>query len=160
MEPERPPQDDDRAVLPAGETGADGVDAGRLGRGGGGRGWRQAHQLAKQRADPRHHARHAIEQARGEVGLGQEGQERRQEAPAEVPAEQVQAVVERSEHTHEGCRLFRGKPEVLRGVQDQRRIEQRKDDRGKDLHEKQHAGALRYVRELALDRGTLSRVQS
>ena len=37
LEPERPPQDDDRPVLAAGQAGADGVDAGVVGRGRGGR---------------------------------------------------------------------------------------------------------------------------
>ena len=61
----------------------------------------------------------------------------RKETAAQVTAEKVQAVVERAEHAHQRRRHFHRELQMLRRVQDERRVKNRKPERRKDLDEKQ-----------------------
>src|SRR3546814_8219383 len=70
-----------------------------------------------------------------------------EKASAEITAEQMQSVVERTEHAHHGGRVLDRKFEVLGRVQHQRRIQNRESQRRKDLDEEQRAGACRNPRE-------------
>ena len=73
----------------------------------------------------------------------------RKEAPAEVTAEEVQAVVERAEHAHQRRGHFDGEMQMLRRVEDQRRVEDGEAERREDLNEEQRGRSLRSLGETA-----------
>src|SRR2546430_5880881 len=68
---------------------------------------------------------------------------------AEVTAEEVQAVVERAEYTHQRRSRLHAEMEVLRRVEDQRRIEDGEAERRENLNEKQRSRSLRSLGEAA-----------
>src|SRR5437899_9974961 len=76
----------------------------------------------------------------------------RKESAAQVAAEEVQAVVERAEYTHERRSRFHAEMEVLRRVEDQGRIEDGEAERRENLNEKQRSRSLRDLGEKALER--------
>ena len=76
----------------------------------------------------------------------------RQEAAAEVAAEEVQAVVERAEHAHQRRGHFRRELEMLRRVEDQRRVKNGEAERREDLDEEQHGRSLRSCGETVFER--------
>src|SRR5439155_1843211 len=76
----------------------------------------------------------------------------RKEAAAQVTAEEVQAVVERAEHAHQGGGLFHAEMQMLRRVEDQGRIENSEAERREDLNEEQRCRSLRSRGEKALER--------
>src|SRR3546814_1988595 len=59
-----------------------------------------------------------------------------EKASAEITAEQMQSVVERTEHAHHGGRVLDRKFEVLGRVQHQRRIQNRESQLRKDLDDR------------------------
>ena len=67
----------------------------------------------------------------------------RHEAAAEVAAEEVQAVVERAKHAHQRRGHFRRELEMLRRVEDQRRVENSEAERREDLNKEQDRRSLR-----------------
>ena len=67
----------------------------------------------------------------------------RKEAAAQVTAEEVQAVVEGAEHTHQRGGLFHAEMQMLRRVEDQGRVEDGKAERREDLNEEQRGRSLR-----------------
>src|SRR2546423_9663160 len=67
----------------------------------------------------------------------------RKEAAAQVTTEEVQAVVERAEHTHQRGSRLHAEMEVLRRVEDQGRIEDGEAERRENLNEKQRRRSLR-----------------
>ena len=76
----------------------------------------------------------------------------RKEPAPQVAAEEVQAVVEGAEHAHQRGGRFHGELEVLRGVEDQRRVEDGEAERTKDLNEEEHGRALRSAGETACEK--------
>src|SRR5262249_12620633 len=76
----------------------------------------------------------------------------RKEAAAKVTAEEVQAVVEGTEHTHQHGGLFHTEMQMLRRVEDQGRVEDGKTQRREDLNEEQRGRSLRSRGEKALER--------
>ena len=75
-----------------------------------------------------------------------------QEAPAEIAAEQVQAVVESAEHAHQHRGRFHAEMQMLRRVEDQRRVKDGEAERREDLNEEQHGRSLRSRGETAFER--------
>ena len=67
----------------------------------------------------------------------------REEAAAQVAAEEVQAVVEGAEHAHQRRGHFHRELQMLRRVEDQRRVEDGEAERREDLNEEQHGRSLR-----------------
>ncbi len=67
----------------------------------------------------------------------------REEAATEVAAKEVQAVVERAEHAHQRRGHFHRELEMLRRVEDQRRVKDGEAERREDLNEEQHGCSLR-----------------
>ena len=67
----------------------------------------------------------------------------RKEAAAQVTAEEVQAVVEGAEHTHQRGGLFHAEMQMLRRVEDQGRVEDGEAERREDLNEEQRSRSLR-----------------
>ena len=61
----------------------------------------------------------------------------RKETAAQVTAEEVQAVVEGAEHAHQRGGLFHAEMQMLRRVEDQRRVENGEAERREDLNEEQ-----------------------
>jgi hypothetical protein len=55
----------------------------------------------------------------------------------------VQPVVEGAEHTHQRGRLFHAEMQMLRRVEDQRRVENGEAERREDLNEEQRGRSLR-----------------
>src|SRR5205814_7203557 len=76
----------------------------------------------------------------------------RKEAAAQVTAEEVQAVVECAEHAHQRSGLFHAEMQVLRRVEDQRRIEDGEAERRENLNEEQRGRSLRSGGEKTLER--------
>ena len=76
----------------------------------------------------------------------------RKEAAAQVAAEEVQAVVERAEHAHQRGGLFHAEMQMLRRVEDQRRVEDGEAERREDLNEEQRGRSLRSVGETACEK--------
>ena len=76
----------------------------------------------------------------------------REEAAAQVTAEEVQAVVECAEHTHQRGGLFHAEMQMLRRVEDQRRVENSEAERRKDLNEEQRSRSLRSLGEAAFEK--------
>ena len=73
----------------------------------------------------------------------------RKETAAQVTAEKVQAVVERAEHAHQRRRHFHRELQMLRRVQDQRRVKNREPERREDLDEEQRRRSFRSFGETA-----------
>ncbi len=71
----------------------------------------------------------------------------REEAAAQVAAEEVQAVVERAEHAHQRSGHFHRELQMLRRVEDQRRVKNGEAERREDLNEEQRGRSLRSRRE-------------
>ena len=71
----------------------------------------------------------------------------RKEAAAQVTAEEVQAVVEGAEHTHQRGGLFHAEMQMLRRVEDQRRVEDGEAERREDLNEEQRGRSLRSLEQ-------------
>ena len=67
----------------------------------------------------------------------------RQEAAAQVTAEEVQAVVEGAEHAHQRGGLFHAEMQMLRRVENQGRVEDSEAQRREDLNEEQRSRSLR-----------------
>src|SRR5205807_6865654 len=76
----------------------------------------------------------------------------RKETAAQVAAEEVQAVVERAEYTHQRRSRLHAEMEVLRRVEDQRRIEDGEAERRENLNEKQRSRSLRSLGEAAFEK--------
>src|SRR6185437_12379950 len=74
-----------------------------------------------------------------------------EEAPAQIAAEQVQAVVECAEYARDRCRIGRAEVQVLGGVQVQREVDDRKTQGREYLDEEQRSRALWYVRKALFD---------
>src|SRR5204862_6491402 len=66
----------------------------------------------------------------------------RKEAAAQVAAEEVQAVVECAEHTHQRGGRFHAEMQMLRRVEDQGRVEDGEAERREDLNEEQRGRSL------------------
>src|SRR5512133_2240778 len=73
----------------------------------------------------------------------------REEAAAQVTAEEVQAVVESAEHTHQRGGRFHAELQMLRRVEDQGRVEDSEAERRKDLNEEQRSRSFRSRGEKA-----------
>src|SRR5207249_7205160 len=67
----------------------------------------------------------------------------RKKAATQVAAEEVQAVVECAEHTHQRGGLFHAEMQMLRRVEDQGRVEDGEAERREDLNEEQRGRSLR-----------------
>src|SRR5947199_9997250 len=76
----------------------------------------------------------------------------RQEAAAQVTAEEVQAVVESAEHAHQRSGHFHRELQMLRRVEDQRRVKDGEAERREDLNEEQRGRSLRSRGENAFER--------
>src|SRR5438445_13241031 len=76
----------------------------------------------------------------------------RKEAAAQIAAKEVQAVVEGAEHAHQRGGLFHAELQMLRRVEDQRRIEDGEAERREDLNEEQRSRSLRSRGEKTLQR--------
>src|SRR6202022_4013704 len=76
----------------------------------------------------------------------------REKAPAEVTAEEVQAVVERAEHAHQRRGHFHRQLQMLRRVENQRRVKDGEAERRKDLNKEQRGRSLRSRGEKAFER--------
>src|SRR5947199_1526882 len=76
----------------------------------------------------------------------------RQEAAAQVTAEEVQAVVESAEHAHQRSGHFHRELEMLRRVEDQRRVKNGEAERREDLNEEQRGRSLRSRGEKAFEK--------
>ena len=76
----------------------------------------------------------------------------RKEAATEVTSEEMKAIVESAEHTHQRCGLFYSETEMLRRVEDERRVENSETKRGKDLNKEQRGGSLRSLGEAACEK--------
>ena len=76
----------------------------------------------------------------------------RKETAAQVTAEEVQAVVECAEHAHQRRGLFHTEMQMLRRVEDQRRVEDGEAERREDLNEEQRGRSLRSRGEKAFER--------
>src|SRR5438128_296108 len=76
----------------------------------------------------------------------------RKKAPAEIATEEVQAVIESAEHAHQRGRFLHPEMQMLRRVEDQRRVEDGEPERGKYLNEEQRGRSLRSRGEKALGR--------
>ena len=66
----------------------------------------------------------------------------RKEAAAQVTAEEMQAVIESAKHAHQRRGRFHRELEMLRRVENQRRVKDGEPQRRKDLDKKQHRGSL------------------
>src|SRR5204862_6938189 len=75
----------------------------------------------------------------------------RKEAAAQVTAKEVQAIVEGAEHTHPRGGLFSTEMQMLRRVEDQRRVEDGKAERREDLNEEQRSRSLRSLGKAAFE---------
>src|SRR5207245_9049995 len=75
----------------------------------------------------------------------------RKEAAAQVTAEEVQAVVECAEHANQRGGGFHAEVQVLRRVEDQRRIENGEAERRENLNEEQRGRSLRSRGEKTLE---------
>src|SRR5205814_7849100 len=73
----------------------------------------------------------------------------RKETATQVTAEEVQAVVECAEHTHQRGGLFHAEMQMLRRVEDQGRVEDGEAERREDLNEEQRSRSLRSRGEKA-----------
>jgi hypothetical protein len=71
----------------------------------------------------------------------------REETAAQITAEKVQAVVERAKHAHQRSGHFHRELQMLRRVEDQRRVKDGEAERRKNLNEKQNRCSLRSRRE-------------
>jgi hypothetical protein len=71
----------------------------------------------------------------------------RKKPAAQITAEEVQTVVEGAEHTHQRGGLLYSEMQMLRCVEDQRRIEDSEAERGENLNEEQRGRSLRSRRE-------------
>ena len=76
----------------------------------------------------------------------------RKKTAAQVTAEKVQAVVEGAEHTHQRSGHFHRELQMLRRVEDQRRVKDGEAERGEDLNEEQRGRSLRSRGEKAFER--------
>ncbi len=76
----------------------------------------------------------------------------REEAAAQVTAEEVQAVVERAEDTHQRGGLFHAEMQMLRRVEDERRVEDGEAERREDLDEEERGRSLRGLGEAACEK--------
>ena len=76
----------------------------------------------------------------------------RKEAATQVTAEKVQTVVKCAEHTHQRGGLLYSEMQMLRRVEDQRRVENGEAERREDLNEEQRSRSLRSRGEKALER--------
>ncbi len=76
----------------------------------------------------------------------------REEAAAQVAAEEVQAVVEGAKHAHQRRGHFHRELQMLRRVENQRRVKNGEAERRKDLNEEQRGRSLRSRREKAFER--------
>ncbi len=74
----------------------------------------------------------------------------RKEAAAEVATEKVQTIVEGTEHAHQRSGRFHAELQMLRRVEDQRRVEDGEAERRKDLNEEQRGRSLRSRGEKTL----------
>jgi hypothetical protein len=75
----------------------------------------------------------------------------RKKTPAEVTAEKVEAVIESAEHAHQHRGRFHGELQMLRRVENQRRVENGEPERRENLNKEQHSRSL-DGRETALNR--------
>ena len=64
----------------------------------------------------------------------------------------MQAIVEGAEHTHQRGGLFYTEMQMLRRVQDQRRVEDGKTERREDLNEEQRSRSLRSLGKAAFEK--------
>ena len=76
----------------------------------------------------------------------------RKEASAQVTAEEMQAVVERAEHAHQRGGCFHAELQMLRRVENQRRIKNGEPQRREDLNKEQHRGSLWSVGKTACEK--------
>ena len=76
----------------------------------------------------------------------------RKKTAAQVTAEEVQAVVECAEHAHQRGGRFHAEMQMLRRVEDQRRVEDGEAERREDLNEEQRSRSLRSVGETACEK--------
>ena len=76
----------------------------------------------------------------------------RKKATAQVTAEEVQPVVEGAEHTHQRGGRFHAEMQMLRRVQDQRRVEDGEAERRENLNEEQRDRSLRSRGKKTLER--------
>ena len=76
----------------------------------------------------------------------------RKETAAEVTAEEMQAVVEGAEHTHQRGGLLYSEMQMLRRVKYQGRVEDGEAERREDLNEEQRGRSLRSVGETAFEK--------
>src|SRR5262249_36030365 len=76
----------------------------------------------------------------------------RKEAATQVTAEEVQAVVEGPEHTHQRGGLFHSEIQMLRRVEDQRRVEDCEAERSENLNEEQRSRSLRSLSKTACEK--------
>src|SRR5262249_32650543 len=66
--------------------------------------------------------------------------------------EEMQPVVERAKHAHQRCGLLYSETEMLRRIQDQRRIKDSEPQRREDLNEKQRSRSLRSLGKTACEK--------
>src|SRR5207237_3398044 len=76
----------------------------------------------------------------------------RKETAAQVTAEEVQTVVECAEHAHQRGGRFHAELQMLRRVEDQRRVKDGEAERREDLNEEQRSRSLRDLGENAFER--------
>ena len=76
----------------------------------------------------------------------------RKETAAQVTSEKVQAVVECAEHAHQRGGIFHAEVQMLRRVEDQRRVKNGEAERREDLNEEQRSRSLRSVGETACEK--------
>ena len=76
----------------------------------------------------------------------------REETAAQVTAEEVQAVVECAEHTHQRGGLLYTEMQMLRRVENQGRVEDGETERREDLNEEQRGRSLRSVSKTACEK--------
>jgi hypothetical protein len=76
----------------------------------------------------------------------------REEAAAQIAAEEVQAVVKGAKHAHQRRGHFHRQLEMLRRVEDQRRVKDGEAERREDLNEEQRGRSLRSRGEKAFER--------
>ena len=76
----------------------------------------------------------------------------RKETAAQVTAEEVQAVIECAEHTHQRGGLLYAEMQMLRRVEDQGRVEDGEAERREDLNEEQRGRSLRSLSKTACEK--------
>jgi hypothetical protein len=84
---------------------------------------------------------------RRQTGCGSKGNE-----TAQVTAEEVQAVVEGAEHTHQRGGLFYSEMQMFRRIENQCRIEDGEAERREDLNEEKCSRSFRSLSETACEK--------